>query len=260
MIAKQQRIKTGLIQDLLTRGLDERGNLRSEETHQFKDSPLGRIPVEWEVKRVGDLLADVDPAMRSGPFGSALLKNELTDSGIPLLGIDNVLPEEFIPHYTRFVSHKKAQQLRRYQVRPRDIMITIMGTVGRCCMVPNGADEALSSKHVWTISLSPSSYSAYLACVQINNAPWVLRHFARDQQGGVMAAITSTTLRTTQLPVPPLAEAKTIEALLEAVSTQIAVENRLLRKLLSLKTALMQDLLTGKVRVTALLNDSEVMC
>ena len=54
LIAKQQRIKTGLMQDLLTRGIDENGNLRSEETHEFKDSPLGRIPVEWEVKTIGN--------------------------------------------------------------------------------------------------------------------------------------------------------------------------------------------------------------
>lgn len=54
LIAKQQRIKTGLMQDLLTRGIDEHGNLRSEKTHQFKDSPLGRIPVEWEVRRLGE--------------------------------------------------------------------------------------------------------------------------------------------------------------------------------------------------------------
>ena len=52
LIAKQQRIKTGLMQDLLTCGIDQHGNLRSEETHQFKDSPLGRIPVEWEVENL----------------------------------------------------------------------------------------------------------------------------------------------------------------------------------------------------------------
>ena len=52
LIAKQQRIKTGLMQDLLTRGIDEHGNLRSEQTHKFKDSPLGRIPVEWDVATV----------------------------------------------------------------------------------------------------------------------------------------------------------------------------------------------------------------
>ena len=48
LTAKQQRIKTGLTQDLLTRGIDEHGNIRSEKTHKFKDSPLGRIPVEWD--------------------------------------------------------------------------------------------------------------------------------------------------------------------------------------------------------------------
>lgn len=57
LIAKQQRLKTGLMQDLLTRGIDEHGNLRSEHTHPFKDSPLGRIPVEWEVSDL-DVLAD----------------------------------------------------------------------------------------------------------------------------------------------------------------------------------------------------------
>ena len=53
LIAKQQRIKTGLMQDLLTRGIDEHGNLRSEQTHEFKDSPLGRIPVEWDAIAFG---------------------------------------------------------------------------------------------------------------------------------------------------------------------------------------------------------------
>lgn len=50
LIAKQQRIKTGLMQDLLTKGIDQQGNIRSEATHTFKDSPLGRIPVEWDVQ------------------------------------------------------------------------------------------------------------------------------------------------------------------------------------------------------------------
>ncbi|WP_049961153.1 restriction endonuclease subunit S [Pseudacidobacterium ailaaui] len=55
LIAKQERIKTGLMQDLLTRGIDEHGDLRSESTHPFKDSPLGRIPVEWDVWRINEI-------------------------------------------------------------------------------------------------------------------------------------------------------------------------------------------------------------
>ena len=253
LITKQQRIKTGLMQDLLTRGIDENGQLRSEATHAFKNSPLGRIPVEWDIATIQSLLADVDPSMRSGPFGSALLKEELVDSGIPLLGIDNVLPELFVKDYRRFVSSEKAKQLRRYQVRAGDMMITIMGTVGRCCVVPDDIGTALSSKHVWTITLDQSKYSAYLACLQMNHSPWVLSHFADDEQGGIMSSIRSNTLRSVQLPVPPFDEMKKIEAILRASSDSIQSNKESLAKVRSLKTALMQDLLTGKVRVTPLL-------
>jgi type I restriction enzyme, S subunit len=55
IIAKQQRIKTGLMQDLLTKGIDENGNIRSEATHEFKDSSIGRIPVEWDVRKIAEL-------------------------------------------------------------------------------------------------------------------------------------------------------------------------------------------------------------
>ena len=69
LIAKQQRIKAGLLQDLLTRGLDEHGNLRSDVTHQFKDSPLGPIPVEWQVIKAcfrAQLTVSVNPLVGVG--------------------------------------------------------------------------------------------------------------------------------------------------------------------------------------------------
>jgi type I restriction enzyme, S subunit len=55
IIEKYKRIKQGLMQDLLTKGIDENGNIRSEKTHKFKDSPLGKIPEEWEVVRLGEI-------------------------------------------------------------------------------------------------------------------------------------------------------------------------------------------------------------
>lgn len=256
LIAKQQLIRTGLMQDLLTKGIDKHGNLRSETTHVFKDSPLGRIPVEWDVKKLKSLLADVDPAMRSGPFGSALLKEELAEAGIPLLGIDNVLPEEFVSDYKRFVPPKKAEQLRRYLVRPRDLMITIMGTVGRCCVIPDDIGKALSSKHVWTISIDQAKYSPDVACFQINYSPWVLEHFAKDEQGGIMASIRAETLRSTRLPVPPRYELEQIECVLRSISADLVEKKLLFEKLCSLKVGLMHDLLTGERRVTSLLTQA----
>jgi type I restriction enzyme S subunit len=259
IIAKLKAVKQGLLHDLLTRGIDANGELRppqSEAPHLYKQSPLGWIPRDWDVKQLGELLGHVDPAMRSGPFGSALLKEELVDAGVPFLGIDNVHTERFVADYTRFVTHRKFAELARYAVRPDDLMITIMGTVGRCCLVPQDVGHALSSKHTWTISLNHDAYSPYLAMLQVNYSPWVLESFSRDQQGGTMAAIRSDTLRTLRLPSPPRGEQSLIEERLRELSRRIDLEAAYLSKCKLEKVGLMDDLLTGRVRVTPLLEDA----
>lgn len=256
LIDKLKAVKLGLLHDLLTRGIDPSGQLRptqSEAPQLYKETPLGWIPREWEVAQLVSLLADVDPAMRSGPFGSALLKEELVEIGLPLLGIDNVHTERFIAEFKRCVTPEKFRQLSRYAVRPSDLMITIMGTVGRCCLVPDDLGLALSSKHTWTISLDQDRYSPFLAMLQVNYSPWVAQHFARDQQGGTMMAIRSDTLRSLLLPVPSLEEQHAIEVRLREVGNRIDAETAALEKMKLEKSALMDDLLTGRVRVTPLL-------
>lgn len=260
IITKLKAVKQGLLHDLLTRGIDANGELRppqAEAPHLYKPSPLGWIPKEWDVKQFADLLADVDPAMRSGPFGSALLKQELVETGVPLLGIDNVRTERFVADYTRFVTPRKFAQLARYAVSPNDLMITIMGTVGRCCLVPDDVGQALSSKHTWTISLDQDAYSPYLAMLQVNYSPWVVGHFAKDQQGGTMAAIRSETLRSVRLPAPPREEQRLMEERLHELSKRIDLEVDSLAKQLAEKAGLMDDLLTGRVRVTPLLQEPQ---
>ena len=260
IIEKLKHIKQGLLHDLLTRGIDTNGELRppqSQAPHLYKDSPLGSIPTEWDLMRLDQMLSTDEPAMRSGPFGSALLKSELVESGLPLLGIDNVHIERFVTDFARFVSEKKFNELARYAVRPDDLMITIMGTVGRCCVVPEDIGRALSSKHTWTISLDKSKYSPLLAMLQINYSPWALRQFAKDEQGGVMSAIRSETLRSLCLPTPSIEEQRDMELRMKAISHRIDAESRSVKKLCLEKFGLMDDLLTGRVRVTPLLTAPE---
>ena len=256
IINKLKQLKQGLLHDLLTRGVGANGELRpcyEDAPHLYKESPLGWIPKEWEVKELAQLLGNDEPSMRSGPFGSALLKSELVEAGIPLLGIDNVHVEYFDNRFSRFVTAKKFYELARYAVRPNDLMITIMGTVGRCCLVPSDIGTALSSKHTWTITLNPNLYSPYLAMLQINYSPWALDHFSKGEQGGIMSAIRSDTLRTLILPTPPITEQKEIASRLLNISERISLEIVNVKKLQMKKSALMDDLLTGRIRVTSLL-------
>ncbi len=250
-IAKLEQMKQGLLHDLLTRGIDENGELRDpiRNPDQFHTTDLGLLPITWDARPLGSLLANVDPSMRSGPFGSALLKAELVSEGVPMLGIDNVNVEQFVPTFSRFVTAQKFHELSRYAVRPNDIMITIMGTVGRCCEVPSDIGDALSSKHVWTLTIDEAMYLPFLVCLQVNYSDWVLRHFSKDTQGGIMSAIRSETLRSVLLPTPPIQEQVKIASVLSTENERLASLRAELAKLQLLKVGLMDDLLTGRVRV-----------
>jgi type I restriction enzyme S subunit len=235
-----ERLRKVLLPTLMTRGI---GHTR------FKQTAIGELPEKWGIVRLESLLAAVEPAMRSGPFGSALLKEELTEDGVPLLGIDNIHIEEFRREFTRFVSEEKFAELSRYAVRPRDVVITIMGTVGRACVLPEDVPRALSSKHLWTLSIDHEIYLPELVSLQLNYAPWVRSHFTSHAQGGIMSALRSDVLRGVQLPYPPIPEQRRIHSVLGHVADMAAGSRMELRILETLKRGLLQDLLTGRVRV-----------
>ncbi|CAO3448893.1 restriction endonuclease subunit S [Azospirillum largimobile] len=233
-------VKQNVLERLLSTGI---GHTR------FKQSEIGEVPEEWEVLRLESLLANVSTPMRSGPFGSALKKEELVDAGIPFLGIDNVHAERFVQEFKRFVTESKFEELRRFSVRSRDVMITIMGTVGRCCVVPKSVGLALSSKHVWTMTFDQSRCIPELICWQLNYAPWVLKEFERSAQGGVMGAINSSVLRELRLPVPPLEEQDRILSMWSSFQDALKAEHDKLGRLISLKFILFSDLMTGRKRL-----------
>lgn len=187
--------------------------------------------------------------MRSGPFGSSLLKDELVVKGIPFLGIDNIFIERFVSVFHRFVTRQKYNELIRYSVFPRDVIITIMGTVGRCCVVPASVTKALSSKHLWTMTFDANRIYPELVCWQLNHARWVKAWFTRYAQGAVMEAIQSSTLRNLRLPVPKIEEQKLILDRYITCTRSIETEQKHRDKLRQQKQGLMHDLLTGRVRV-----------
>ena len=119
LIAKQQRLKTGLMQDLLTRGIDQHGNLRSEQTHKFKDSQLGRIPVEWEVVSLQSMAHRHKHAFVDGPFGSNLKTIHYREAGVPITLIDWKISVEWriLPASLRIS--------KEHSIRRRDLLFLV---------------------------------------------------------------------------------------------------------------------------------------
>ena len=129
LVAKQQRIKTGLMQDLLTRGIDEDGNLRSEETHEFKDSPLGRIPAEWEVERIEQKLDRIIDYRGRTPTK--------VEAGIPLLTTKNVRDGYIDEEPREFIAESAFNSwMTRGIPKPGDVLFTTEAPMGNVALVP----------------------------------------------------------------------------------------------------------------------------
>ncbi len=92
---------------------------------------------------------DICTEMKIGPFGSALHKDEISTTGeIFVLGTDNAVDNEFKIYEKRFISNEKYQELVKYTVHPKDIIISMMGTIGRTAMIPTNFCKAIISSHL----------------------------------------------------------------------------------------------------------------
>jgi type I restriction enzyme, S subunit len=249
LIAKQQRIKTGLMQDLLTRGIDEHGNLRSEQSHSFKDSPLGRIPVEWRVGVLGEVVGPIvsgwSPTCESVPASPgewAILKTTAV-----------VWPGYDFRENKRLPAHLRG--VPSIEVHADDILITRKGPVERVgvvvhidrtrsqLMIP---DTVFRTRVVDEGRIVPAFLPLALGSRAVQTDWFQKKIGLADAQVNINHSI----LRATLFPEPSLDEQNVIVRHAVQLSQLLKCDLGNLEKLRRFKQALMQDLLTGKKRVT----------
>ena len=253
LIAKQQRIKTGLMQDLLTRGIDEHGNLRSEQTHQFKDSQLGRIPVEWEVVQLGNV-SEISSGVTLGKIYSGLNTIEL-----PYLRVANV-QDGYLDLAEIKVIRVPKSNVEKYQLKAGDVLMNEGGDfdkLGRGTVWNDEIQNCLHQNHIFKVRPKGGELSSdYLAAVSAS--PYGKTFFVlASKQSTNLASINSTQLKSFPVPLPLYDEQQRIERIIRQNLAMYNETIRQLRKIQSLKKALMQDLLTGKKRVTPLVDKEE---
>ena len=248
LIAKQQRIKTGLMQDLLTRGIDEHGNLRSEQTHKFKDSPLGRIPVEW------------DPM----PFGSC---GQWFSGGTPSKAIRRfwgggfpwVCPKDM----KQFELHQSIDTITRDAVAAGarlmptgTVFIVIRGMIlAHTFPVGVSTTEVAINQDVKAIVPKQGLMGRYLAYWLSSHSHQFLKLATTATHG--TKRFDMDELQAVLVGVPLPKEQKHIVRIFDEQQSVIERLQGLTAKLQAEKRGLMKDLLTGDRRVTALFEQCE---
>lgn len=245
LIGKQQRIKSGLMQDLFTRGIDEHGNLRSESTHLFKDSMIGRIPAEWDVVSLDRCVKNDSPIC----YG-ILMPGLMHEKGVPVIKVRDIKDGAILQDNILLTNPKIDQQYSRSRLHAGDLLITIRGTTGRIAIVPSELHGANITQDTARVRIRGAYSTSFFYFLMQSKS--VQDQIALHTIGQAVKGINIADVKRLSFALPDLREQRAIAQSLEAIREALTRMDSHLRKLCSLKTALMQDLLTGRQRVTPL--------
>jgi type I restriction enzyme S subunit len=206
----QQRQTVAVIKECMLR-IDEAEKLRSsidEESNLLRTATVSakvkEFKQEFRCATVGQLVAGDPSAMRSGPFGSAMKHDEFVPEGTLVIGIANVQQNRFDPVRKWMISDQKFEKMKRYQVAPGDLLVTIMGTIGRTCVVPPDVGPAITSKHVYRIRFPRTNICPEYISYVMNFDDDARNQLYGTAAGGVMPGLNSTKLKSLSLPIPTL--------------------------------------------------------
>jgi type I restriction enzyme, S subunit len=247
LIEKGERIRRGLMHDLLSRGIDEHGRVRVDTPAGFKDSSVGRIPLEWiptELGRVADII-DPNPSHRYPPPA---------DVGVPIASTEDFDGEnDFALEGCETVPWSVFEaQFKRCRYAPSDVVFARKGRLGFAR--PYGHSEKVFSHTIVLIKAKKSAeaINEFLLWA-VRDRQFFVEIDERMNSNSGVPTLGVQFLSSIPLRLPRPEEQDRIASVLSGCERVIEEEGRHLHKLSALRSGLMQDLLTGRRRVTPLL-------
>jgi len=233
-IAETEQLKKGLMQKLLTEGIGHT---------EFKDTKLGSIPVDWEVKKFKDETAILTCGVAATP------KYVEEDIGIPFLSAQNVRNGKVVLDKYKFITKELHQELtKNHKPVKGDILYSRVGAkFGEAGVVEHDFEFSVyvSLTH---IRVKESSDPYFIK--SLLNSNFVKRMaYNSVYQGAGVPNLNVKVVREFKLAFPPLPEQKKIAAILTSVDDKIEILQQKRAENETLKKGLMQKLLTGEMRV-----------
>ncbi|MCY3019565.1 MAG: restriction endonuclease subunit S [Planctomycetota bacterium] len=238
LIAKKRDLKQAAMQQLLT------GKQRLpgfEVTSGCKQTEVGMIPEDWEAKTI-DQVALVTSGKRL-PLGCSLVEHPTPH---PYVRVADMRPGTVSLSDIKFVPESVFPAIKRYRIFCEDIFISVAGTLGLVGKVPKGLDGANLTENADRITNITCSQD-YLLHVLMS--PLIQNAVDSIQTVGAQPKLALTRLRKFAIPFPTLREQSAIAEVLSDMDAELAALEQRRDKTRALKQGMMQELLTGRIRL-----------
>lgn len=218
----------------------------NNNTPLYKDSPLGKIPCDWEVNELGNI-SKITSSKR-------IMMEEYISSGIPFYRSKEIIEkingketqcEIYIPH-TRYINI-----LEKYGApEENQILITAVGSLGLAYLIKE-SDLPFYFKDgnlIWLKDIK-CNYININFLISYFKSFYFKKEIDETTYGSSQKALTIENLNNFKIPLPPLPEQKAISQVLSTADDAIHTTEKLIAQKELRKKWLMQQLLTGKKRL-----------
>ena len=240
LLAKKRQLKQGAMQELLT-GKKRLPGFRTKTG--CKQSQVGEIPNDWGVARLGDLF-EITSSKR-------VFQSEWTTEGVPFFRAREiaVLAETGIVDNDLFISIQMYESFQRAYGVPKvgDLLVTGVGTLGKVYCVQDDREFYFKDGNIIWFKIAGAINSTYLR--QLYLTPVVIKQIADSSAGTTVGTYTISGAKRTVIPLPGKVEQEAIATVLSDMDAEIAALEAKHAKARSLKQGMMQELLTGRIRL-----------
>lgn len=237
LIEKNKELKKGLMQTLFTKGIGHT---------KFKKTEIGEIPEGWSIKTINDVVNLIKSGL------SRSLKDE--DIGIPCIRSNNMNNYKFDKSDLKywFLEDNKGANINEYILRDGDILVNFINSlaqIGKTCLYEDIGRPVIYTTNIFRMNLNEqiilNKYFYYISQTErYNNEIKLITKPAVNQ-----ASFTVADFKSIKISIPPINEQMGIVSILSEVDKKIEEHENKKQKLEEIKKGLMQQLLTGKIRV-----------
>ena len=252
LIAQKERLlelyeeeKTAIINHAVTKGLDPNAELKDSGVEW-----LGEIPVGWEIKKLKYGVSKVGSGVT--PRGGASIYQL---SGIPLLRSQNIHVDGIKMDDVAYIDEELHDSMSNSKVQAGDVLLNITGaSIGRCFYVEENFGEANVNQHVCIIRPNGKIKTSYLYFVLRSDLGE--EQIKIEQTGSGREGLNFEALNNFIIPYLSVEEqtalANFLDRKMTEIDTKIAKTQRIIELQKEYRTALISDVVTGKIKVSHL--------